>query len=92
MHRLATPRVVFAAAVALVLAVVAVTVIVALTRAGGCRETVAVRDDQRAMWLYLLEQNPDNPRAASFRAELDLRLPKLECVGWLGGHPEPKET
>lgn len=44
-----------------------------------CRRGVAIRDDNRAMWLYVIELNPDSPQRPQFVAELDRRLPRLEC-------------
>jgi hypothetical protein len=46
-----------------------------------CERTVAFREDSRAMWLYLVDSTPDaDPeRVTSFVAELNKRLPRLEC-------------
>lgn len=50
-------------------------------RQRDCERAVAVREDGRAMWLYLLDTaDPDNERAPAFVAELNKRLPPLECV------------
>lgn len=46
-----------------------------------CERSVAGRDDNRAMWIYLIKEFADSPRAPAFRAELDRRLPQLECKG-----------
>jgi hypothetical protein len=43
-----------------------------------CRAVVNARDDNRAMWLYLIEQNPDSPELPEFVIELDRRLPPLD--------------
>lgn len=53
-----------------------------------CARAVAVRDDNRAMWLYLLDeaQPADDKRARDFRAELNDRLPALKCAD---GDPVP---
>jgi hypothetical protein len=52
----------------------------------NCERTVAAREGQRTMWLYLAEQNPDNPDVPAFLAELDKRLPAYKCVN---GTPTP---
>lgn len=51
-------------------------------RAESCQSQVTRRLDERAMWDYLLDTNddPTNPRAIAFTAELNRRLPLLECV------------
>jgi uncharacterized protein (DUF1697 family) len=48
--------------------------------AESCRRSVDVREDNRAMWLYLLDEFADAPIAADARRELDERLPSLQCV------------
>ena len=47
-----------------------------------CERAVSVRDDGRAMWLYLVDTNTsaDPKRVAAFVAELNERLPRLKCV------------
>lgn len=47
-----------------------------------CERAVGVRDDGRAMWLYLVDQggNSDQARVDAFVAELNDRLPPLKCV------------
>lgn len=45
-----------------------------------CTLSVNSREDNRTMWQYLIEQFPDSPAIPEFKAELDLRLPELECV------------
>ncbi len=46
-----------------------------------CARSVAAREDNRAMWLYLLDEQPaDDKRARDFRVELNKRLPALTCV------------
>ncbi len=47
---------------------------------GRCRVAVQNRHDSRAMWLYLIEQHPDDDEEAAFVVELDRRLPELHCV------------
>lgn len=44
-----------------------------------CGRSVKARDDNRAMWLYLVDQNPTNPNVPAFVAELNQRLPPLHC-------------
>lgn len=46
-----------------------------------CERAVAVRLDGRAMWLYLVDTNAgtDQARVDAFVAELNRRLPPLEC-------------
>jgi len=54
-----------------------------------CARSVAVREDNRAMWTYLLsDASADLDRVARVRAELERRLPELECVD---GNPVPVE-
>jgi hypothetical protein len=43
-----------------------------------CRAAAEARDDNRAMWLYLIDQNPDSPELPAFVVELDRRLPRLD--------------
>jgi hypothetical protein len=45
----------------------------------NCERVVAVRNDNRAMWLYLLEDAPDDQKTRDFVTELNKRLPVLEC-------------
>jgi hypothetical protein len=47
-----------------------------------CERTVTVRNDNRAMWLYLVDTNTssDQARVDAFVAELNERLPVLTCV------------
>jgi hypothetical protein len=52
----------------------------------NCLRTVAVREDNRAMWAYLIEENPDDPDVPAFVRELNRRLPELRCVD---NHPVP---
>lgn len=41
-----------------------------------CERSVAVRDDNRAMWLYLLKGQPvDDEKVVAFRAELLVACP-----------------
>lgn len=50
-----------------------------------CQRSVSYRADNRAMWVYLIDQaNPDRTaeeqeRFDAFVAELNRRLPPLEC-------------
>lgn len=48
--------------------------------ADACARAVSGRDDNRAMWLYLLDRFADSPNAPDARAELEKRLPPLTCV------------
>jgi hypothetical protein len=50
-----------------------------------CERSVAGREDNRAMWIYLVEQNP-GVEADAFMIELERRLPRLKCVN---GTPTP---
>lgn len=49
-------------------------------RANACQGQVRDQERARAMWLYLLEQNPSNPKAPEFRIALDQIIPPLKCV------------
>lgn len=49
-------------------------------RSDSCQSQVHEQDNDRAMWLYLLEQNPTNPKAPEFRVALDSIIPPLKCV------------
>ena len=49
----------------------------------SCERTVQARDDNRTMWLYVLDQgagNADAEQIAEFNQALNLRLPPLICV------------
>ena len=48
-----------------------------------CQRSVQARDDNRVMWLYALSTatDADPTELDTFRAELDRRLPALECRG-----------
>lgn len=48
-----------------------------------CERSVQGRDDNRAMWLWLFDQFPDEDVVRLGRVELDQRIPRLECVGGL---------
>lgn len=53
-------------------------------REDACQRTVDARDDGRAVWLYLVNRDPErqhDPDVVEFVAYLDERLPVLECVG-----------
>lgn len=91
MRSLVGPRVLFAFGMAALLILITATVVIILSGRSDCADRVQTRHDQRVMWLYALEQNPDPPnvRAIAFRIELDARIPELECRGWLSVHPEP---
>jgi hypothetical protein len=43
-----------------------------------CRTAAEARDDNRSMWLYLIDQNPDDPDLPEFVIELNRRLPPLD--------------
>jgi hypothetical protein len=47
-----------------------------------CQRSVNYRDDNRAMWLYLVDANTgtDQARVDAFVSELNARLPVLVCV------------
>ena len=49
--------------------------------ARACQRSVQYRDDNRTMWLYLLESATDasEKELEAFRKELNKRLPALEC-------------
>jgi cytochrome oxidase assembly protein ShyY1 len=52
------------------------------TRARQCKVVIDARDDNRAIWLYLIEQRPNNdPKAIEFKKVLDQQLPALKCDG-----------
>lgn len=55
----------------------------------ACQRSVQGRDDNRAMWLFLLNRFPTGPQVPAFRAELNKRLPSLACVDNI---PVPKEN
>jgi hypothetical protein len=44
-----------------------------------CKRAIAVRVDNRAMWLYLLESAPDTPKTEKFVIQLNKKLPVLKC-------------
>lgn len=46
----------------------------------SCERTAQARTDNRAMWLYLLEDAPDTQRTRDFVVQLNKRLPPLKCV------------
>lgn len=51
-----------------------------ITRAEeSCERAVSVRDDNRAMWLFVLDLLAGGRLVPQVRAELDRRLPVLEC-------------
>lgn len=61
-------------------------------RERDCRRAVAARDDNRAVWLYLVAREPeraDDDDVVTFVAFLDERLPPLACVD---GTPTPTTT
>ena len=77
------------AAVALVLAVVVTVAAFEISdalqnrRDDDCERSVTYRDDNRAMWLYLLSSqdvDPKDPKVVAFETELNKRLPPLTCV------------
>jgi len=45
-----------------------------------CERTATVRTDNRAMWLYLLENAPDTKRTRDFVKQLNEKLPPLKCT------------
>ncbi len=52
-----------------------------------CERTVTVRDDNRAMWVWLIDAVAgSSPLAPEARVQLDLRIPALHCVD---NRPEP---
>ena len=54
-----------------------------------CARAIAAREDNRTMWLYLLDTADAKPaEVEAFRVELNKRLPALECHG---GNPIPIE-
>lgn len=63
------------------LALVGVTLVVLDQRGAACERTVQVRDDNRAMWLWLVDQFPGDELASRAAAQLDLLLPPLRCDG-----------
>jgi len=95
------PRWVKGALLAFVAAVV-VIVLVAVAwgqwlearHAAECRQAVKARDENRSMWSWLGEQRADTREGEQFladlRAELDIRLPRLECDP--DSNPIPVET
>lgn len=84
----------FAWAVGLVSLVLSVGIVLQLVHAADaetqrdCERAVAVRDDGRAMWLWVRDtyRGDDPAQMAKFIAELDRRLPPLHCVD---GNPVP---
>lgn len=91
MKSLLGPRALFAAGVVAVVILLTSIVVVVLQERRDCQGRVETRVDQRAMWLFALEQSPNplDPRTLAFRAALDDRIPELRCEGWLAVHPEP---
>lgn len=54
----------------------------------SCERSVAVREDNRAMWEWLISKsNQSNPLVIEGRDQLDRRLPHLRCDSDL--HPVP---
>lgn len=52
-----------------------------------CERSVEVRDDSRAMWLWLIDAVAgSSPLAPEARIQLNERIPALRCVD---NHPEP---
>jgi hypothetical protein len=52
-----------------------------------CERAVGVREDGRAMWLYVVETtDADQARVNAFVRNLNERLPSLHCVD---GNPVP---
>jgi hypothetical protein len=51
----------------------------------ACERTAEIRDDSRAMWLFLIDANDsaraDDPDVVAFVEYLNKRLPPFECVG-----------
>lgn len=48
-----------------------------------CERSVTFRADTRAMWLYLLDtqvEDPDDPKVVAFEKALDRLVPELHCV------------
>lgn len=64
---------------------------VVMERQRACDRVVEGRDDNRAMWEYLIDvrNEPDNPEVVAFVEHMDSRIPRLHCVGFFGTRPEP---
>lgn len=54
-----------------------------------CLFGVEGRNDNRAVWLYLISLTPPSPKVSAFAAFIDERLPELKCVNDI---LVPKET
>lgn len=64
------------------------------TAHSDCNRAVQVREDGRAVWLYLVARQPerrDDPDVVEFVEFLDNRLPPLQCGGLFSTNPSPKE-
>lgn len=78
------PRFVIVVAVLLVAVLAGTILFVSWLRAAArheCELRVESRDDTRAMWVWVAEQNPDAELIDEFRTELNRRLPQLRCEG-----------
>lgn len=80
----------------IVLAAMLAVVVVALRwrqlqdqeREAACKKSVAAREDNRAMWVWLLQQaDPNEPLAAEAQRQLDVLLPSLACDSNWRWHP-----
>lgn len=45
----------------------------------ACERSVNGREDNRAVWIHLIQMNPSNPRGREFLDYLNKRLPSLTC-------------
>jgi hypothetical protein len=64
-----------------VLVIATAVVMLVITRYQTCQDAVDTRQGQRAMWLYIIDLNPDDERVAAFSEALDERIPELTCKG-----------
>lgn len=59
-------------------------------REAACKRSVAGREDNRAMWVWLFTRvDPSQPLAVEAKHQLDVLLPSLECDSHWRWHPVP---
>lgn len=85
------PRLLFGFGIAALLILLTAASVSVWQGRNDCQDRVVTRRDQRAMWLYALDQAPDplDARTIAFRLALDDLIPALECRGWWATRPVP---
>lgn len=64
-----------------VVAVIGALVLLHQLRVHECETAADLRNDHRAMWVALLDANPDAPQHDAVVVLLDRHLPRLACRG-----------